>query len=178
MQGRIEPSDPSKASQQVTVLVEELPPVLIVHLKRFLHDTATGGVVKNRKPVQFSPELEIPPGMFLLLPSPRQSKLRANRGSVASDIMVPTAGRPAVPARYTLNGVLYHHGTSASGGHYTVDVLHPNAHEGSGEAWLRVDDDIVSTVRHEEVLWKHDNERTDDRCAYLLFYRRTASAQT
>jgi ubiquitin carboxyl-terminal hydrolase 10 len=83
-----------------------------------------------------------------------------------------------VRARYTLYGVLYHHGTSASGGHYTVDVLHPNAHEGSGEAWLRIDDGIVSTVRLEEVFWRHDNEQTDDRCAYLLFYRRTASIQT
>jgi ubiquitin carboxyl-terminal hydrolase 10 len=89
--------------------------------------------------------------------------------------MVPTVGRPAIPARYTLNGVLYHHGTPASGGRYTVDVLHPNTHESNGEAWVRVDDDSVSTVGHEEVFGRHDNERTDDRCAYLLFYRRTAS---
>jgi ubiquitin carboxyl-terminal hydrolase 10 len=90
--------------------------------------------------------------------------------------MVPTGGRPAVPARYMLNGVLYHHGMSASGGHYTADVLHLNAHEGSGEAWLRIDDDIVNTVGHNEVFGRHDNERTDNRCAYLLFYRRTASS--
>jgi ubiquitin carboxyl-terminal hydrolase 10 len=92
--------------------------------------------------------------------------------------MAPTAGRPAVPARYTLSGVLYHHGTSASGGHYSVDVLHPNAHEGSGEAWLRIDDEVVSTVQHEEVFGRHDNEGTDDRCANLLFYRHTAFTQT
>ena len=101
-----------------------------------------------------------------------------DHGSAASDIMVPTAGRPALLPRYLLHGVVYHHGTSASGGHYTVDVLHPNAHEGSGEAWLRIDDDIVSTVRHEEVFLRHDNERMDDRCAYLLIYRHTAHAQT
>ena len=57
-----EPSDPSTANQQVTVLIEALPPVLIVHLKRFRYDTVAGGVVENRKPVLFSPELEIPPG--------------------------------------------------------------------------------------------------------------------
>ena len=89
--------------------------------------------------------------------------------------MVPTAGRPAIPARYTLNGVLYHHGKSASGGRYTVDVLHPNTHERSGDAWVRVDDDSVSTVGNDEVFGRHDNERPDDRYAYLLFYRRTAS---
>jgi ubiquitin carboxyl-terminal hydrolase 10 len=88
------------------------------------------------------------------------------------------AERPAMPARYTLCGVLYHHDTFASGGHYTVDVHHPNnAHEGNEEAWLRIDDDIVGTVRHEEVFWRDESERTDDRCAYLLFYRRTASPQ-
>ena len=65
---QVEPSDPSKASQRVTVLIEALPPVLVVHLKRFLYDTVVGGVVKNRKPVQFSPELEIPPGTFFSLP--------------------------------------------------------------------------------------------------------------
>jgi ubiquitin carboxyl-terminal hydrolase 10 len=53
----------------VTVLIEALPPVLIVHLKRFHYDAVAGGVVKNRKPVQFSPELEIPPGtIFFSLP--------------------------------------------------------------------------------------------------------------
>ena len=36
--------------------------------------------------------------------------------------MVPTAGRRVVPARYTLDGVLYKHGTSPSGGHYKVDA--------------------------------------------------------
>jgi hypothetical protein len=29
---QVEPSDPIKASQEVTVLIEALPPVLIVHL--------------------------------------------------------------------------------------------------------------------------------------------------
>ena len=50
----------SEASQQV--LIEALPPVLVLHLKRFLYDTAARGVVKIGKPVQFSPELEIPVG--------------------------------------------------------------------------------------------------------------------
>jgi ubiquitin carboxyl-terminal hydrolase 10 len=86
-----------------------------------------------------------------------------------------------MPTRYTLNGVLYHHGKSASGGRYTVDVLHPNAHESSGEAWVRIDDDSVSTVGHDEVFGRHgidDKEWTDDQYAYLLLYSRTASTQT
>jgi hypothetical protein len=53
-------SDSSEASQQV--LIEALPPVLVLHLKRFLYDTTARGVVKIGKSVQFTPELEIPLG--------------------------------------------------------------------------------------------------------------------
>jgi ubiquitin carboxyl-terminal hydrolase 10 len=105
--------------------------------------------------------------------------------------MAPTARRPAQPARYTLYGVLYHHGVSAGGGHYTLDVLHPNPDSttrsrsgnnangsgDSGEAWLRIDDENVSAVQHDDV-FGHGNERADDRCAYLLFYRRAGPART
>ncbi|KAI0247916.1 hypothetical protein BJV78DRAFT_1285139 [Lactifluus subvellereus] len=163
---QVGPSGSSEASQQV--LIEALPPVLVLHLKRFLYDTAARGVVKIGKPVQFSPELEIP-----------------------LDLMAPAARRPAQPARYTLYGVLYHHGASAGGGHYTLDVLHPNrdgsvrggsgssAGGSSGEAWLHIDDENVSGVQPEDVFGHRDgNERADDRCAYLLFYRRAASART
>ena len=91
--------------------------------------------------------------------------------------MAPTAGQSRGPARYTLYGVLYHHGKSAGGGHYSVDVL-PNAPGDSGDVWLHIDDEIVSTLRHEDVFGRHEDERVDDRCAYLLFYRRTASPHT
>lgn len=162
------------------MLIEALPPVLVLHLKRFLYDTTARGVVKIGKSVQFTPELEIPLGTclsFLL----SQLKLRIPCGV---DIMAP-ARRPAQPARYTLYGVLYHHGVSAGGGHYTLHVLHPNrdgsargSGNNSGEAWLHIDDETVSAVRHEDVFGVHDNDRADDRCAYLLFYRRAAPART
>ena len=90
--------------------------------------------------------------------------------------MASVAGKFAEPVHYKLYGVLYHHGQSASSGHYTVDVLQPNG--GGGEAWLHVDDEAVSVVQHEEVFGGHNNERGDDRCAYMLFYCRTASAGT
>ena len=58
----------SEASQQV--LIEALPSVLVLHLKRFLYDNATNGIFKISKSVQFGPELEIPPGTnFASIPS-------------------------------------------------------------------------------------------------------------
>lgn len=47
------------ASQQV--LIETVPPILVLHMKRFLYDTKVNGVVKIGKQVSFGPELEISP---------------------------------------------------------------------------------------------------------------------
>jgi ubiquitin carboxyl-terminal hydrolase 10 len=90
--------------------------------------------------------------------------------------MSPVTGKSAGPVHYKLYGVLYHQGTSAGSGHYTVDVLQPNGDSGSGEVWLHIDDEAVSVVRHEDVFGGDDNERVYDRCVYMLFYRRTAPA--
>jgi ubiquitin carboxyl-terminal hydrolase 10 len=92
--------------------------------------------------------------------------------------MTPVAGKSAEPAHYKLYGVLYHHGESAGSGHYSVNVFHPNGNGDSGGAWLHIDDEAVSAVQHEEMFGGHDNERGDDRCAFMLFYCRTTSART
>ncbi|KAF9532800.1 hypothetical protein CPB83DRAFT_890475 [Crepidotus variabilis] len=139
-----------EAQQQM--LIEALPPILILHVKRFLYDTSVNGVVKVSKHVRFSPELEI-----------------------GSDVIVPVAKKTQL-ARYKLFGAVYHHGLSAAGGHYTLDVLHPNRYPSSNpaarpvEGWVRIDDEFVSDVRPEDVF--RAPERDDTRCAYLLFYRR------
>jgi ubiquitin carboxyl-terminal hydrolase 10 len=48
------------ASQQV--LVNALPPVLVLHLNRVQYDAAAGGITKIGKSIQFGPELKIPLG--------------------------------------------------------------------------------------------------------------------
>ena len=94
------------------------------------------------------------------------------------EVMAPGIRKSWLP-RYKLFGVLYHHGLSASGGHYTLDVLHPTRFTWGGaagaggkarEGWVRIDDELVSDVRHEDVFeaW----ERDESRSAYLLFYSR------
>jgi ubiquitin carboxyl-terminal hydrolase 10 len=92
--------------------------------------------------------------------------------------MAPVSGKSAEPAHYKLYGVLYHHGKSAGSGQYTVDVLHHDEDGGGGEVWLRINDEAVSAVRHEDVFGGHDNERVDDQCVYMLFYCRTAPTRT
>ena len=91
--------------------------------------------------------------------------------------MAPVVEKSAEPAHYKLHGVLYHHDGSGGSGRYTVDVLHRNGNDDSEEAWLHIDDEAVSAARNEEVFECHENER-DDRCAYMLFYCRTAYART
>ncbi|KAG8217951.1 hypothetical protein J3R82DRAFT_6122 [Butyriboletus roseoflavus] len=138
-----------------TVHIDALPPILILHLKRFLYDASAGGVGKVGKQVSFTSELDIP-----------------------SEVMA--TGKKLHGTRYKLFGVLYHHGLSASGGHYTLDVLHPNIDNTMGtgptmkprEGWIRIDDEFVSDVRAEDVFGTPER---DDRCAYLLFYRRVGT---
>ena len=166
----------SEASQQV--LIETLPSILVLHLKRFLYDTATNGINKISKPIQFAPELEISHGTIFASFTPCYPRLRIYCGLVGPDIMTPVAGKSAEPVHYKLYGVLYHHGKSAGSGHYTVDVLHPNGGSGNGEAWLHIDDEDVSAVWSEDVFGRGNNERGDERCAYMLFYYRTAPTQT
>jgi hypothetical protein len=67
-------SSSSDASQQV--LLEALPPVLILHLERFLYDAAMDSINKISKPVQFMPELEIPPGTGFSFISPMLAKAK------------------------------------------------------------------------------------------------------
>ena len=48
------------ASQQV--LIEALPPVLVLHLNRVRYDVAAGCIKKIGRSIQLAPELEIPHG--------------------------------------------------------------------------------------------------------------------
>ncbi|KAH8671162.1 hypothetical protein BX600DRAFT_509861 [Xylariales sp. PMI_506] len=110
------------------VFIESLPPVLILHLKRFQFDAEGTGTVKIWKKVGYPLELEIPKEVFS----------RQKRNSLISD----GAGLP----KYRLIAAVYHHGKNASGGHYTVDVRRQD-----GREWIRLDDTVIRRVRSEDV---------------------------
>ena len=154
------------------MLLEALPPILVLHFERFLYDAAADCMNKINKAVKFGSELGIPLGMILSSLSPHASQAK-NTSFLCPEIMAPIAKISSDPAHYKLYGALYYHGETAGCGHYTVDVLRPNG-DGNSEAWLHVGDEAVSAVQHEDVFGGHDNDRVDDRCVYMLFYCRTA----
>lgn len=116
-----------RATKQV--FIESVPPVLILHLKRFQFDAeGYGGTVKIWKKVGYPLEFEFP----------REVLSRQTRNTILAD----NSGAP----RYRLTGVVYHHGKNASGGHYTVDVRRQD-----GREWIRIDDTVIRRVRDEDV---------------------------
>ena len=64
------------------------------------------------------------------------------------------------------HAVVYHHGKSATGGHYTADVFHPAC-----GGWVRADDNIIRSIPEEFVL-KPGGSAGVNKVAYLLIYRR------
>lgn len=109
------------------VFIESLPPVLILHLKRFQFD-AKGGTMKIWKKVGYPLELEIPAEV---LSRQKRSSMVSENGSLP---------------KYRLIAAVYHHGKNASGGHYTVDVRRQD-----GREWIRLDDTVIRRVRSEDV---------------------------
>jgi ubiquitin carboxyl-terminal hydrolase 10 len=107
------------------VHIETLPPVLILHLKRFHYDAH--GPQKIWKKIGYPLELEVPKEVFP--PHKRSSYLT----------------RGAFP-RFRLIAVVYHHGKNASGGHYTVDLRRQE-----GKEWIRMDDTILRRIRADDV---------------------------
>ncbi|PTB68575.1 cysteine proteinase [Trichoderma citrinoviride] len=108
------------------VFIESLPPVLILHLKRFQFDAEGRGTVKIWKKIGYPLELEIP----------REALSRQRRQNLDNASM----------PRYRLISVVYHHGKNASGGHYTVDVRRQD-----GREWIRLDDTVIRRIRPEDI---------------------------
>lgn len=108
------------------VFIETLPPVLILHLKRFQFDAQGHGTIKIWKKIDYPLELEIP----------REALSRQKRQALNENSM----------PKYRLLSVVYHHGKSASGGHYTVDVRRQD-----GQEWLRMDDTVLRRVGSDDV---------------------------
>lgn len=139
-------SIPYRTSQGTTVnatkqvFLNKLPPVLIVHLKRFVY--AGNESRKLAKHIGYGTHLDIPPECM------------------------STSTQP-VPVSYSLFAVVYHHGASATAGHYTVDVK--GGPHGERDKWTNIDDIMIQSI--DQVGQGADSHKT----AYLLFYVRNAN---
>ncbi|KAG0326847.1 hypothetical protein BG000_001221 [Podila horticola] len=101
------------------IFIEHVPPVLVLHLKRFIY--RDGGTQKLHKQVGYKTVLDLQP-----------------------EIITPTR-RPSSAIPYKLFGVVYHHGRTAAGGHYTCDVLRQNSE------WLNIDDTNIQVISEADV---------------------------
>jgi ubiquitin carboxyl-terminal hydrolase 10 len=142
-------------------LFETMPPVLILHLKRFVYDPQSNSISKLQKYLEYDTSLDLD-----------SQKLFSSVGK-----------RQLGHCTYKLFAVIYHHGRSVAGGHYTADVcLNPNfksqptdsqstqERNGEGEEqpiWVQMDDALMQKVSVADVL-----APKKDREAYLLFYAR------
>lgn len=178
------------ASKQV--FVEALPPVLLLHLKRFLYDEV-GGVQKSTKKVAYGTELTIDERIM-------SAPLRAQVGRDGAKyelfggecLFLRLSTRQNrlgwLTRGFELAKVVYHHGLQASGGHYTV-----TARRGyHSPAWLELDDTHMRSLTGDEVAvssaaptarrWesvsdsrrRFEDEDGDQKNAYLLLYAKSS----
>jgi len=103
-------------------LVENLPPVLILHLKRFVY--------KDGNPVKLHQELEFKTDLTIE---------REHLSKQAKKLKLPKRS-------YKLFAVVNHHGENSTTGHYSTDVFHIGL-----SSWLRMDDKSIRPVRNIEV---------------------------
>lgn len=136
------------------IFIESLPPVLILHLKRFQYDNVTKGTQKIWKKIGYPLDLEIPREVF---PPHRRNAMALHGG---------------LP-KYRLIGVIYHHGKNAGGGHYTVDVRRQD-----GREWIRLDDTVIRRIRGEDVAEAGGDEDPKVLAAALDQHKRDKDANT
>merc|ERR1719411_862957 len=120
----------SKTNQEIeasrSMSLEELPPILVLHLKRFIYDGSSNGCQKLLKNIDFPVDLEINKDIL----------------STNSRNKYPTKQR-----QYKLFAVVYHNGSEATKGHYVTDIYHTGL-----SSWLRCDDSILKTQTESMVL--------------------------
>ncbi|KAL3241344.1 mRNA-binding ubiquitin-specific protease UBP3 RNJ42_03436 [Nakaseomyces bracarensis] len=135
--------------------IDKLPQVLLIQLKRFSfisntgkdngmtnYNAYSGRIEKIRKKVAYGHTLTIP-----------------------NESIAPTSARNNESRTYELSGVIYHHGMSPDGGHYTADVYHKDS-----STWYRIDDVNITKLKDDDVL-KGGEDNLDTRTAYILMYQ-------
>ena len=116
--------------------IKKLPPILMIHLKRFHFDVRTGKTDKLNSLIDAPESLDL--NTFM---------------DVSHD----------QNTRYSLHGILRHHGDKAQGGHYTADVRLSNMGDDEKQ-WYWFDDLRVREGKF------GDTERQRQETGYILVY--------
>lgn len=131
IQGFVCPTTNKEIAASRNLSLEELPPILILHMKRFVYTETSGGCQKLLKHVNVSVGLEISRD---ILSVNSRNKYQARQRC------------------YKLFAVVYHKGAEATKGHYVTDVYHTGL-----ASWLRCDDAVVRPVTESSVLNQDTN---------------------
>lgn len=125
------------------VTLSRLPMILIIQLKRFVFNQEHGRIEKVNKHIAYPEKLVLPRSCYTM-----------------------TSQHAGSNPTYRLTAVVYHHGRTAEGGHYTADVRKSFKMD---EHWQRINDASIQAVSLEAVLGER---RHSDSSAYLLIYQR------
>lgn len=139
--------------------IDELPPVLILQLKRFSYQHDQGDY-DNEHNYEES-EGEAHRGVGTIEKVMKDIKFGLNL-TIPSECLLAGV-RTTQKQDYQLIGAIYHHGRNAQGGHYTCDVRR------NGNKWLRIDDTAVEGIDADSVTEKPNSS---DKSAYILMYER------
>ncbi|QLG71261.1 hypothetical protein HG535_0B03000 [Zygotorulaspora mrakii] len=137
--------------------IDKLPQVLLIQLKRFQFINNTD---KNNSMVNYNAY------------NGRIEKI-CKKINYDHELIIPTESISSFTSqgeqdrRYTLTGVIYHHGLSSDGGHYTADVYNKEV-----DKWYRIDDVNIIELNKTDVL-KGGEEGADSRTAYILMYQKS-----
>lgn len=135
-----------------TMQISRLPPVLIIHLKRFKHGK-TGAVNKLETSVEYPVRNLDLTKYWPQLKRTSSSQTESQEAELLAKL--PSRGQTP-PFIYDLRAVTLHSGT-LKGGHYTAIAERP------GLGWFLFDDSIVHQVKEQAVVSKN---------AYVLVYKR------
>ncbi|BGP34519.1 hypothetical protein JCM10296v2_006341 [Rhodotorula toruloides] len=185
-----------RAHKRYLISPTDLPPVLVIHLKRFMQTSKSslfGSAFVNLKkrddPVSFPKEMDLTPFLAPAGKPPRvnpnafgsaevEEERRSRKSSRNGGVDRPDSSGTEVSeaievekevhnARYRLYAVVVHHGTIDTG-HYASYVLSNRHGKASERKWLFCSDEEVLSATEAEVLRSK---------AYMLFYERATPEQ-
>lgn len=150
-------SSGSDVEAKKQTFIDKLPQILLVQLKRFQfvnntnkqyelinYNAYNGRVEKIRKKIHYSHELIIP---------------KETISSVNSKL-------DGMATSYKLIGVIYHHGISSTGGHYTCNIFNQESNK-----WFGIDDTNIQELNKDDVLQNTEDD-SDTKTAYILIYEK------